>query len=146
MRIARYVARYIAIAGASGAIACSSSSGSGGPPAVMNAGNGVDDVVQACVIRSRWMQAGSSACRFCVEYSPMAPCTCEMDPNWGKCQTQAQAKQAEPECASVGGCVATCAPQDCACVDGCYVGHDPCRTVAAAFDGCVASVCDSACR
>jgi hypothetical protein len=127
--------------------ACSSLSagGDGGPQAV-NAGNGVDDVKAACTIRTGWTRSGSAVCRDCILYSPVAPCSCSSDPNLGKCETQSVAKEHEPDCTSaIAVCVTDCL-SDCSCVDACYAGHDACRTVEAALDGCLVAACDSLCE
>jgi hypothetical protein len=128
-------------------MACSSLSagGDGGPQAV-NAGNGVDDVKAACTIRASWTHSAESGCRDCILYSPVAPCSCSSDPNLGKCETQSQAQQHEADCTTaLAVCVTDCIT-NCSCIDACYAGHDACRTVAAALDGCLVAACDSVCR
>jgi hypothetical protein len=126
------------------AIACSSTSSSA--PSVQNAGNGVDDVMQACAIRAAWQQTLTPACTTCFAETPAQACSCDSDPDRAKCLEQSQAKAAEPDCSTaLSDCTIAC-HNDCACVDACYVGHDACRKVAAAFDGCVAAVCDPSCR
>ena len=128
------------------AAAACSGGGSASPDAAPNGGNGVDDVKQACAIRVGWANATTSDCALCQVKAPSAPCSCDSDPDRGMCQTQAQAVASQPDCTqALYDCIAACG-KDCACVDGCYTGHDACRTVSAARDGCVVAVCDAKCR
>jgi hypothetical protein len=138
---------FAALAAASSllAIACSSSS-SGGAPPVQNAGNGVNDVKQACAIRTAWTQRISTTCSTCLSEAPVPACECDTDPHRAQCLQQSQAKTNEADCTrAISDCTVAC-HDDCACVDACYAGHDACRVVASALDGCVAAVCDSSCR
>lgn len=126
--------------------ACSSLSAGDAGTQVVNAGNGVDDVKAACTIRASWTRAGSGVCWDCILYAPVAPCTCSNDPNLGKCETQSQAHEHEADCTSaLATCVTDCL-SGCTCIDACYAGHDACRTVAAALDGCLVAACDPVCR
>jgi hypothetical protein len=129
-------------------LACSSSSGSSGDAGAQatNAGNGVDDVEKACTLREAWTQSSSSQCIDCIQYAGVAPCSCSSDPYLGMCLTQSQAKAKEADCtAALATCVTDCL-SDCSCVNACYSGHDACKTVAAALDGCLVAACGGVCK
>lgn len=128
-------------------VACASSSSSSPPPA----DNGVNDVAKACAIRDGWTQRQSNTCVECQSFAPIAKCNCPSFSNatyMGKCQAQGDAKAHEPDCndTNLENCLHACKDEDCACIDGCYAGHDKCRAVAQAVDGCVAEVCDATCK
>jgi hypothetical protein len=134
------------LVGGAGCSGSSTSASDAGAPAADNAGNGVDDVKAACVIRGGWTQSSSSACTDCILYAPVAPCSCSSDPNLGKCESQSVAAKSESDCTdAIAVCVTDCL-SDCSCVDACYDGHDACRTVTAALDGCLAAACNAVCK
>jgi hypothetical protein len=123
-------------------IACASNGGSA-PPAP--SGNGVNDVRKACEVRAAWARATEASCLTCVGLATTPKCTCSDPAVSGKCVEQQQAKNAEPSCEGTADCTTRCARTDCACVEACYAGK-ACRPLAAAVDGCAASICDGQCR
>jgi hypothetical protein len=116
------------------------------PSPVPNAGNGVNDVVKACEQVAGWTRPFGLECSNCRSNVRAAPCECGADETAAKCHEQSATKDGETDCtAEVAECAGRCG-SDCACVGQCYVGHDACRRVASAVDGCVATVCESRCR
>lgn len=127
----------VGVAAAFLALACGSSNG----------GSGVDDVKQACEIRAAWTQAQSEACTTCtISAYTSDDCECEKDEYRGLCHAQIVARNEEPDCVfEIDACVSAC-QADCTCVDGCYANHPTCKPLQAAYDGCLADVCNDACR
>jgi hypothetical protein len=122
-------------------------SDSSGGPAGSGGIAGADDVLSACVIRAGWSKGTTSTCLTCISLADNPACSCSGDPNSGKCASLNHTLQNEPDCtASVTSCVGLCMATDCACINGCYAGHDRCRAAASALDGCQIDVCDSTCR
>ncbi len=111
--------------------ACASSAGSVDPQ-------------PACMERAAWPDRTSAACTQCLGDAVLPACSCRTDPGAAACATQQQAQDLEPDCADVQPCLLACAG-DCACVGGCYAGHDACRHVAANLQGCLIDVCATAC-
>lgn len=123
--------------------ACNGEDEDAAPPTT----NGVNDVAKACAIRAQWTQTGSFDCSDCLGVASVEKCDCTASKEYaGRCFTQQRAKHEEPACANVTDCVSKCNASDCGCVDTCYANNEACRTRAAAFDGCIAEICDSYCR
>ncbi len=112
-----------------------------------NGGNGVNDVKLACEARSTWTKADSTACSTCIISAYTADdCDCKRDEYRGLCNQQLVARNAEADCEfTIDQCVSACAG-DCDCVDGCYANHPTCKPLAAAYEGCLADVCEDACK
>lgn len=109
--------------------------------------NGVNDVAQACAIRTQWTKQTSLACADCLGVASVAKCDCTSSKEYaGRCFAQQDAKNDEPTCAGVGECAFKCAAGDCGCVEACYANKDTCRVRASALEGCLAETCDSYCR
>ena len=123
-------------------VACSSTSNEDSP----KAGNGVNDVLKACDIRTTWTHASSSVCSTCIGYATTPRCPCADADYAGKCSDQQAARTAEASCDGVDTCIHACDVTDCACVDACYANAPACRARASAVDGCVADVCAPSCR
>jgi hypothetical protein len=140
MRLALLLSSLVAIV-----CACGSSDDDATP----NAGNGVNDVKIACETRAAWTRAKEPSCTSCNVTAPVAKCGCKAiddDPHVERCLAQAKARTAEADCTrEVTDCVYEC-KLDCACEDACYVGHDACRAVTAAVDGCRTAECDVECK
>ncbi len=115
--------------------------------AACNGSRGVDDVKKACEIRVGWTQAGSDACTTCqISAYTSRDCDCKKDDNRGLCNDEIVARNGEPDCAyTIDQCVTAC-QTDCECVDACYASHAKCKPLQAAYDGCLADVCDDACK
>jgi hypothetical protein len=110
-------------------------------------GNGVNDVRQACVVRSAWTKTDQK-CLLC-EAAVLSPeCGCEALKDFSAyCIDQAQARKAAcPTSDTIDVCVNKCAKPDCDCIDHCYDGQDACKKASAARDGCAAAVCDQFCK
>lgn len=112
------------------------------PPAI----TGVNDVVKACGIRAQWTRLSSLECNECVGISttPLCDCTARKD-YAAKCHEHQLKRNKEAACEGVGTCTLNCR-EDCNCVEQCFAGHEACRPIASALDGCVAEVCDPHCR
>ncbi|WP_394822836.1 hypothetical protein [Pendulispora albinea] len=123
------------------AAGCSSSSENTGTTT-----NGVNDLNKACAIRTAWTNALSPTCNECIAFAKVPRCECQDEEYAGRCSAQQSAKNREPTCDGVDGCVNQCKNGDCACVDTCYAGKDACRPLGAATDGCLAEICDTYCR
>ena len=110
--------------------------------------NGVDDVRAACDLRVTWTNTGSDTCVNCIAAAPSPACECEAFKEFGGlCNSQNEARLAEPSCTStVKACTFACPKDDCGCLEGCYATAEACKRVAAATDGCVSDVCAPYCR
>lgn len=110
--------------------------------------NGVDDVRDACIIRTSWTNANRDKCINCMVGSKSPSCDCEEFKEFaGLCRSQEQARLAEPSCTTtVKDCASKCPKGDCGCLDGCYASADACKRVSAATDGCVTEACGPYCR
>jgi hypothetical protein len=111
--------------------------------------NGSNDVRRACEVRARWTNTKSVLCLECLATAPIPSCECTTVAKTftGKCAQQLTLKKASPNCDdALTRCVGTCGQTDCGCLDLCYSSRAECRARASALDGCVAEVCDEACR
>jgi hypothetical protein len=109
--------------------------------------NGVNDVKAACVIRTSWSNPTGDKCSLCKSAAPIANCGCEAEKDFGgACQSQGDARRAEPTCTpDLLDCRAHC-NDDCNCIDNCYANAPKCKPLVAAEDGCVADVCAKFCN
>jgi len=108
--------------------------------------NGVNDVREACEIRTAWTQAATPTCIECLAFAMAPRCECQHEEYAGVCSEQQGAKNREPSCDGTDACVNGCNTGDCDCVDACYAGKDTCHPLGSAVDGCLAATCDSYCR
>jgi hypothetical protein len=110
--------------------------------------NGVNDVRKACEIRTTWTKPTSSECIACQAAAQTAACDCVEFKEWGGlCQSQEDARRAEPTCTDdLRVCTTVCAKTDCGCVEACYAKAEQCKKIIAARDGCVADVCTKPCQ
>lgn len=108
-------------------------------------GNGVNDVVQSCQIRSTWKREGTD-CSICEAAVTTARCDCsELKDYSAACIDQQDARK--KVCAeSIDTCVFACARTDCTCIAACYANDAACKTASDARDGCIAEACASHCK
>lgn len=99
----------------------------------------------ACDIRKTWTKSLSNECGSCKGLAVTPFCSCFDNPESASCESQQNALKADTTCDAVTKCVNDC-HDDCACLEACYVGHDNCRTLGSAVDGCVTQLCDKDCR
>jgi len=110
-------------------------------------GNGVNDLVQACQIRTTWIRGNGNDCSLCETGAIGAHCDCEaLKAFSGACLDQEDARKGVcPQ--SVDDCVDKCDRTNCTCVEGCYAGVDPaCKKATDARDGCIAATCTDHCK
>lgn len=124
-------------------VACSSTSeeadGGSPPPAPK-------DVRIACEERAAWPKKDDITCIRCTASAVTPPCECDPGSEDGFCLSQNQKRVGEADCtADLRACEDGC-KGDCACIDGCYAGHDRCRAAASALAGCISVRCDAICR
>jgi hypothetical protein len=132
------------VMGVMGIVVVAACGGNDSPPP----NNGVDDVKQACEIRTQWTKLDDQTCIDCLSVSKAPQCGCPafQQEYVAKCNAQSNDVGAEHTCDFVGDCTGKCARNDCACVDACYNDRPNCRPKAAALDGCTTDVCDKYCR
>lgn len=105
------------------------------------------DVKAACQIRAAWTQAEAEPCTTCIISAYTSDdCDCKKDEYRGLCNAQLVARNAEADCTyDVDQCAYACGT-DCNCVDECYASHPTCKPIQAAYDSCIADVCNDACK
>lgn len=109
-------------------------------------GNGVDDVQQACSIRTAWNRTGND-CSVCEAAVITPRCDCSSLAAYSAaCSAQQDARAAVCP-ASLDTCLNACVRDDCACTMMCYASVDAaCKKASDARDGCIASACNPYCK
>lgn len=136
------VSKLVALAVTASALAASSAACGG-----KDGGTGVNDVKLACEARSAWTKADSQACRDCqISAYTSDECDCKRDEYRALCHQHLVTRNAEADCVyEIDECVSAC-KGDCACADACFDNHGKCKPLQAAYDGCLADVCEDVCK
>ena len=108
-------------------------------------GNGVDDVLQSCQIRTTWNRVNND-CSLCEQAVLTPRCDCSTLKDFSAACIDQQDARASVCAATVDTCVRTCSTTDCTCITACYTAGDACKKASDARDGCIVAACASYCK